>query len=258
MLLASHSLPIPSSLSSASNLRLCLVSNSYVTLGKSQNLEQQVVLSGQAYLLVSSVPLPTSGPKSRKQNEFTGAGVEFKLTTAVVTIPYTVPKVSTIAAAVGRGHVSGPWLKDVKSSAVWNDPTKPQTVDDVEKNLMLAAVRDAVRDGRPQAAEVAFLNWTSTLKERTDDVCPFVFSFASRVDVVISVRICHRPPRPARGLNITLSKNFLRSYSSRLLIRFDKPHPPSKHTHLKLFDSFSSNALLIVGCLHRVVEFWVL
>lgn len=190
VMLASYSLPIPSSLSSAPTLHLSLISdmdNFGREDSKINNPQQKVVLSSQAYLLISSLPLPVSGLKSCRQNEFTGAGVETNLTTVLFTISYTVPKVSTIAAAVGRGHVSGPFLKNSQSSPTWGSPTKQQIANEMGKDSLLAAIRDAIRDGRPQAAEMAFLNWASNLQGAGEDgVCSFIFSSMPLVDVSLS------------------------------------------------------------------------
>lgn len=105
---------------------------------------------------------------------------ESKITSVVFVVPYTVPRFSTIAAAMGYGIISQRWLKDENLTPVDETSTKcgENLTEDVARNKMLLALQPALQEGRTQAAEVMFLKWTSSIKEKEEetvcflDLCP--------------------------------------------------------------------------------------
>ena len=166
MLLASYTLPIPASLTSTSSLHLALVSGKENFPGfspKAEILPTSQAL-GQAYLLISSMVRP------RKETQ-----KETKITSSVFVIPYAVPRISTIAEAMGRGTVSQQWLKEYPSP-VADKMTRPgeEVSEDLANKKFLAAVKAALQEGRTQAAETMFLKWTLSTREEEPQVVYFL------------------------------------------------------------------------------------
>ncbi|CAA7259375.1 unnamed protein product [Cyclocybe aegerita] len=146
VLLASHSVPVPSSLSSSS-LQIRLVAGSHSQ--QSQKTKTQVV-NGQAILIISSVPT-----KKRQDEPFDAS--QQKSTSVLLVVPFTVPSQSTIAAAMGRGAAGKKWLK---ISSTLNDASASQKgAEETAKEKVLGTMRAAISSGRPQAAVAAFMKW---------------------------------------------------------------------------------------------------
>ena len=215
VLLASYNLPIPASLTPYSKLHLSLVADQEKNCKPPPRTEilPTSQVSAQAYLLVSSV-LPT-------YQETSGAQKESKITSVVFVISYTVPRFSTISAAMGLGTISQRWLKDDHSDKMTTKHGK-EVIEGSGKNKLLMNLRAALQEGRTQAAEAMFLKWTSTVKEEEETVCS------------IGLRHFHthlyfnyRMP-----LDIILSKNSLQSSSHYLRIFVREKHVPIQ---LKLY-----------------------
>ncbi|KAJ3517602.1 hypothetical protein NLJ89_g407 [Agrocybe chaxingu] len=154
VLLASHSFPVPSSLSSSS-LQLRLVAGSHSH--QSQKTKTQVV-NGQAILVISSVPT------KRRQDEPSDAPQQ-KGTSVLLVVPYTVPSQSTIAAAMGRGAAGKKWLK---ASGTANDASVSQKgAEETAKEKVLGTMRAAISSGRAQAAVAAFMKWAPKEGQKT-------------------------------------------------------------------------------------------
>ncbi|KAF8165883.1 hypothetical protein B0H34DRAFT_254615 [Crassisporium funariophilum] len=141
VVLASHVLPIPSSLSSSS-LYLHLVAGPQFLTRK----DKQIL--GQAVLIVSSLP-PSSSGKNKDISK------ECKSTSVLVVIPYLVPMKSTIAGAMGRGGISEKWLRTANQPAT---PGKP-SAEEAARTKVLSTLRSAIQGGRAQAAAAAFMKW---------------------------------------------------------------------------------------------------
>ena len=141
VLLASHTLCIPSTLSSSLYIQL--------VLGPQTLTKTHAQVIGQALLILSS--LPPSLPPGRDKEK---AGAECKSTSVLFIVPYTVPSTATISAALGLGGASGKWLRGLDQ-----DSSIKPTAADTSRAKLLATVRSAVEGGRGQAAAAAFIKW---------------------------------------------------------------------------------------------------
>ncbi|KAF9478651.1 hypothetical protein BDN70DRAFT_879661 [Pholiota conissans] len=140
VLLASHTLPIPSALSS-STLHVRLIHGA-----QSQNAKHTQA-QGHVVLILSS------------------DAAEHKTTSMLIAVPYSVPVTSTIAAAMGKGAAGKKWLRAV-------DAEKPsgsnkESPEEVARVKLLATMRTAMQAGRPQAAVAAFTKWAPPMDEPT-------------------------------------------------------------------------------------------
>ena len=143
VLLSSHTLSVPSALSS-SQLHIRLFPGSQTTT------KNQTYVAGQAILILSSIPTQDSSTKS---------------TSVILVVPYSVPATSTIAAALGRGGASKKWLRDSEEQTS-SESVTPSAEETARANL-LATMRTAMQGGRPQAAVAAFMKWAP----QSDEVC---------------------------------------------------------------------------------------
>ncbi|KAG6820691.1 hypothetical protein H0H93_013210 [Arthromyces matolae] len=100
VLLASHALPIPSTLTQSKDFGLKL------------NL---VAASTTQALLILSAPTADSGPKSG------GASLQ----SSVLVLPFTCPETSTIANAIGRASSGAKWMAETASSSTAALPHDP-------------------------------------------------------------------------------------------------------------------------------------
>ncbi|KAF5322833.1 hypothetical protein D9619_000235 [Psilocybe cf. subviscida] len=135
VLLSSHTLSIPSALS-ASTLHVRLVAGTQ-TATKTQDSAR-----GNVFLVLSS-------------------DAENKTTSVLLAVPCTVPTVSTIAAAMGKGGAGKKWLQSQNPSEGMTKQAGKvkQTPEEVARANLLSSVRTAVQGGRPQAATAAFMKW---------------------------------------------------------------------------------------------------
>jgi len=143
VLLSSHTLSVPSALSS-SQLHIRLLPGSQTTT------KNKTYVAGQAILILSSIPTQDSSTKS---------------TSVLLIVPYSVPATSTIAAAMGRGGAGRKWLRDSEERTS-SESVKPSAEETARINL-LATMRTAMQGGRPQAAVAAFMKWAP----QSDEVC---------------------------------------------------------------------------------------
>jgi hypothetical protein len=203
ILLTSYNLLIPASLDFTSALHLSLVADQE-NLSKpppKTEIFPNSQVSNQAYLLVSSM-LP-----SRK--ETSGAKKESKITSVVFVIPYTVPRFSTIAAAMGRGAMSQRWLQDDHSADKTTLKNAKKFSEDLPNGTLLLDLQTALQEGRTQAAEAMFLKWTSTIKEKEEETVRSLGLYSGTpIDT----------PYHRQCLGIISSKNFLPSSSHYLRI----------------------------------------
>ncbi|KAF9528037.1 hypothetical protein CPB83DRAFT_907189 [Crepidotus variabilis] len=156
VLLASHHLAVPSSLSAIGALHLSLVSGTGLQ-NSSSSTDKTNIQASQAYLVISSVPSPISNTTSK---ETSGSTADSKTTALVVVIPYATPNVSTVAAAMGRGDLSKRWLSS--SSTLPIAATAENDLQLTERRKMLQSLKMALEGGRTQAAEATFMKWVPT------------------------------------------------------------------------------------------------
>ncbi|KAJ7118777.1 hypothetical protein C8R44DRAFT_853923 [Mycena epipterygia] len=131
VLLASHILAIPSTLSHLPKL--------------SMTLRLMVAASPQA-LLTLSPPAVEAQSKSAARS-------------SILVVPLTVPEMSTIANAMGRATAGAHWL--VQPSV--NDTLGPS------RGKVLTAVQNALSNNEPEAAEKAFFDWEKSEGQPGDD-----------------------------------------------------------------------------------------
>lgn len=139
VLLASHTLSVPSVLS-ASTLHIRLVQ------GVQNKSKDHTQVLGQAILILSSDT------------------ADNKTTSLLLVVPYSVPTVSTIAGAMGRGSAGKKWLRNVTEQG---DSSVNQSAEEVARAKMLATIRTAMQAGRPQAAVAAFMKWAPLKEDAT-------------------------------------------------------------------------------------------
>ncbi|KAL4267389.1 Nucleolar protein 11 [Pleurotus pulmonarius] len=136
VLLASHSLPIPSTISQSKDVAIRLK----LSLAKSHAL---LVLSPY---LASTTRKSLPGPST--------------LRSSVLGIPFTVPTASTIANAMGRGASGDQWLK------------RPLLDDGAElgdaRFQALESIRSAMEKGQLKAANDAFFGWIDKQKASSE------------------------------------------------------------------------------------------
>lgn len=134
VLLASHTMPIPSSLSQVDKggltLDLVSVSNTQATLVLTPGL---------------STKAKTAESSSLRSN--------------VLVVPFTAPTSSTIANAIGRASDGAKWLVRHEVSPYHSDLDPTQTA-------LLKSMRAMMDQNRPEAASTTFFEWA--LKEKQD------------------------------------------------------------------------------------------
>lgn len=80
-------------------------------------------------------------------------------------MPYSVPARSTLANAIGCANAGARWLADSESGRRIRDAS-PQ---DPAKTKLVANVRTAVEQKRPQAANALFTEWEKKQQEKAKD-----------------------------------------------------------------------------------------
>jgi hypothetical protein len=119
VVLSSYTIPLPSSLCSASQ-----ASHPQVTFVSATATQVALALSPNS-------STPSKGTRS-----------------TVYIVPVSVPKTSTIANAIGRSSTAKPWIKNEDTSL--SDTSSASSV--------LAGMRSAIERNRPEAADNVFLN----------------------------------------------------------------------------------------------------
>ena len=109
-------------------------------------------VTGQALLILSSLP-PSLPPGKDKEK----ASAEYKSTSTLFVVPYTVPSTATISAALGLGGASSKWLRGLDDQSTSIEPTAAET----RRAKVLTTIRSAVEGGQGQAAAAAFMKWVS-------------------------------------------------------------------------------------------------
>ena len=138
VLLASHSLSIPFTLSSSLYIQLIL--------GPQTLTKTHAQVAGQALLILSSIP-PSLPPGKDEE----------KSTSVLFVVPYTVPSTATISAALGLGGAGGKWLRGGDDQCSSIEPTAAE----MGRAKILTIIRSAVEGGQGQAAAAAFIKWVS-------------------------------------------------------------------------------------------------
>ncbi|KAJ7184344.1 hypothetical protein C8R46DRAFT_938212 [Mycena filopes] len=123
VLLASHVLSIPSTLSHLSKLSITL---------------RLVATSSPQALLILSPPASEAQVKSTAATR-----------SSILVVPLTVPPMSTISNAMGRAAAGAQWLAQPKATDAL----------DAARAQVLAAVQGALAENQPQTAETAFSDW---------------------------------------------------------------------------------------------------
>lgn len=201
VLLASHTMPTPSSLSDSKevSIRLTLVPTS----------------TSQAFLLLSPSPSPTSDRKSQMTST---------PRSTVLVLPFAVPQTSSIANAMGKGATGTKWIiTDVADSPSGSAPAPY----DAARTKVLTTMRAAMEKNLPQAANVAFFEWekreraagdtTGTAaaseenKQLNSDSHP-VLGYAFVKDLLMVVL---QPSKPA---NVSYSSEVVRHLLSRQVV----------------------------------------
>jgi hypothetical protein len=131
VLLASHTIPIPSTLSQADKRGL--------------TLDLVAASATQAMLILTPATHPTKS---------TAADASSSLRSTVLVVPFTVPTVSTIANAMGLAPLSEKWLAmDGSSPSTYSDLDAPQVA-------VLQSMRSMMEQNRPDGAGTAFIEWS--------------------------------------------------------------------------------------------------
>lgn len=130
VLLASHVLPIPSTLSQLPKL--------------SMHLRLVAATTPQALLILS----PRAADAQTKSSS---------ARSSIFVVPLTVPKTSTIGNAMGRAPAGAQWL--VQPDATADDALEPA------RAKVVAAVRSAIAGNNPAAAEKAFFEWEQSERQ---------------------------------------------------------------------------------------------
>ncbi|KAF7353680.1 hypothetical protein MVEN_01052900 [Mycena venus] len=131
VLLASHVLAIPSTLSHLPKLSMTL---------------RLVAAASQQALLILSPPAADTQTKSASSST----------RSSILVVPLTVPKISTIGNAMGRALAGAPWL--VQPGA--DDTLGPA------RAKVVATVQSAMASNEPATAERAFFDWEKSERER--------------------------------------------------------------------------------------------
>lgn len=113
----------------------------------------------------------------------------------MVVVPFSVPTLSTIAAAMGRGDVGKKWLGSSEQQTQKSELDKSRA-------KLLDTMRSGMQGGRPQAAVAAFMKWAS----ENDDKVLYLRVYVS---VLISLNIFFSPVRIlVHYWDIILSRSF--------------------------------------------------
>ncbi|KAF7359249.1 hypothetical protein MSAN_01267200 [Mycena sanguinolenta] len=142
VLLASHILAIPSTLSHVSKLSI--------------NLRLVEASSPQALLILSPLTADIQAKSTSTRS-------------SVLVVPFTIPKTSTIGNAMGRALAGAQWL--VQPDA--DDTLGP------ERAKVVAAVQSALANNEPAAAEKAFSDWEQSERQSGEEQVALGHSFVS-------------------------------------------------------------------------------
>ncbi|KAF7775824.1 hypothetical protein Agabi119p4_4217 [Agaricus bisporus var. burnettii] len=181
ILLASHLLPIPSSLSpQSSSLDATLLSPSAagITAG-----------SQQAILSISQPMSDADGKTSRKTN--------------VYVVPYSIPARSTLANVIGRSNDGAKWLasNELITKDIHESPAE------AAKSKLISDIRIAVGQNRPEAANELFTRW-----EKEQEKEEFGYEFVKDIlDAVIQPQKSPNPLYSSETVRRLIQKGVVRS-----------------------------------------------
>lgn len=136
VLLTSHAIPIPSTLTQSKEVSI--------------SLNLVATTTSQALLVLSS---NNANPERKSQGSPSRS--------SVLIVPYSVPITSTISNAMGRASAAAKWLTSSSSSAAAGQPSQ-----DAPYAKLLATMRTAMDQNKPQAANSAFFDWEKREMEK--------------------------------------------------------------------------------------------
>lgn len=139
VVLASQSLPIPSTLTQSKDLSL--------------NLNLAAASASQALLVLSSAT-PRKAQASSQQS-------------SVLVVPFVAPEISTIANAIGKAADSAKWIKSSPES-----PAFGRVSHDPGRTQVLETMKAAIEQHKPQAANEAFFEWEKEISVTTNGDAP--------------------------------------------------------------------------------------
>ncbi|KAG6897610.1 hypothetical protein C0992_013050 [Termitomyces sp. T32_za158] len=166
VLLASQSLPIPSTLSQAKDVTLKL---------------KLVPASSSQALLVLSTHTADARPKPE--------GTPSR--SSVLVVPFMCPETSTIANALGQASSGAKWMAQAASSSLAAPSHDPS------RTKVLSTMRTAMAKNLPQAANVAFFEWEKRESEASKNeagLSPAVLGHGFVKDLLTTVI---QPSKPA-------------------------------------------------------------
>lgn len=139
VILASQTLPIPSTLTQSKDISL--------------NLSLVAASASQALLVLSSAA-PGKAQASSQQS-------------SVLVVPFVAPETSTIANAIGKAADSERWIKSSPAS-----PAFGRASHDPGRSKILETMKAAIEQHRPQAANEAFFGWEKGINAATNGDAP--------------------------------------------------------------------------------------
>ncbi|KAF8632319.1 hypothetical protein AX15_001941 [Amanita polypyramis BW_CC] len=186
VLLASHILPVPSSFASTS-------STVSITLASFPSSPPSILLSttpkstlinSQALLIISPPsPMPTITKSIVKSKPKSSTAATLS---TIFVVPYVIPRVSTIANAMGRARASSAWisLPENQQQNESGDGAVHGGLDKSRKEVLKAM--SAAMDGkRPQAANEAFFKWEECRSQAANGRLVYGHEFIKQVLEVV-------------------------------------------------------------------------
>lgn len=131
VVLATHTIPIPSTLSQSDKKGLTL----------------ELVAAGATQAILVLTP-------TIQHVKSTGPEASSSLRSTVLVVPFTVPAASTIANAMGLASHSKKWLLRAESSLSTSSDINPTQL------ALLQSMRTMINQNRPEGASTAFFEWS--------------------------------------------------------------------------------------------------
>ncbi|KXN89507.1 hypothetical protein AN958_05669 [Leucoagaricus sp. SymC.cos] len=190
VLLASHLLPLPSSLTAqTSPLNFSLLSSSAVGV-KAGNQQAVLAISQPVSEIDGKTPVKSS----------------------IYVVPYNVPSRSTLANALGHASSGARWIVS-KEGGEKSDSISPQ---EASRAKLVLNMRTAIEQNRPQAANALFTEWEKREQEKSkDDFADVVMFGYTFVKDLLEVTIQpQKPPSPlysSEVVRLLIEKGVVRS-----------------------------------------------
>ncbi|KAF7965939.1 hypothetical protein HWV62_40764 [Athelia sp. TMB] len=138
VLLASHVMPLPS------------------TLAQAEKTGLHLELAGVGKASQATLVLAPSAPQKNADKSGNALG---PIRSTVLSIPFTLPETSTIASAMGQASASSKWLSKQNDHDTASGAGARNGLDQVQTSL-LRTMSTSIEQNRPEAASIAFLEWT--------------------------------------------------------------------------------------------------